>query len=712
MLQQNLNKKAKMAHVVNLLSIAFLDGKITEDEKKLVLKISKELGLTDEEFQTCLKTADAAKGHIVCEPPTSDQEKAAFLKNMVLMMMIDGKCSESEIRYIKVLAEKFGYDGEKTIKILVDKINNEFKQVAKQNQQEQYNPDANLVDSDKAQIRKQVAKGKEALLRHDIREAFNQLFIPAHLDAEAQRLFLSITTIPQRMHQISQSQINVAKEYSDKGYSLSQYVYARYLQLYKPEEKSLEEARKLLEGVRKAGMGDATCLLAEMLLYGNFGLVDLEMYHKMVNEAMDKGSNFANCKRLSEMVHGEHGIQAQPGKAIELIKEFLNGNESDDPGVVMPYYYEILGDAYRKVGDKRQAEHYYRKAINMGHYEAYSNYCLLMSCDDDDNIVDQAVYDRILKAGCDHKDPECILIRGDFPEEEFDALDPTAKKNKHERIQKDLQTAFEMGNGYAAYLFARNYYIGYNGFEEHDEEAWKWLVRGTRMESAECYAMLADMVEDGHMPDDFDTSDDFMEYCQLSALRRGDDSQLKNVVNAYKSGKLTPFAKEIEKYYVPKFESLPETDDDEEDDDDREGVYIPPKVVGIVNTDGVTDIFELDAEYFDELPPFIAADRLDAVRVKPLYDLSKKLGFKDHIVGWVDSMGLIKDLPDNPVGCRIYPGRIAGDLILTLEDDQYHPKSFEGVEELKEVIKALGSKVGRLCLDDAPDDDGRYDGWS
>ncbi|MBP5573549.1 MAG: hypothetical protein J6X40_05220, partial [Bacteroidales bacterium] len=111
------------------------------------------------------------------------------------------------------------------------------------------------------------------------------------------------------------------------------------------------------------------------------------------------------------------------------------------------------------------------------------------------------------------------------------------------------------------------------------------------------------------------------------------------------------------------------------------------------------------------LPEFVGAHRLDAIRVQPLYDISNQLGYDDHITGWVDNMGLLKDLPMNPVGCRIYPGPIAGDMILTLESKKYDPKSFEDLEDLKKVITALGATLERISLDDGPDDDGRFDAY-
>jgi hypothetical protein len=109
----------------------------------------------------------------------------------------------------------------------------------------------------------------------------------------------------------------------------------------------------------------------------------------------------------------------------------------------------------------------------------------------------------------------------------------------------------------------------------------------------------------------------------------------------------------------------------------------------------------------------IDAKRLDAIRTQPLYDLTDKMGYRDkHITVWVDNMGLLRGLPENRIGCRLYPGSIVGDLILTLEDNKYKPMSFENLSELKQVIAELGATLKYVYLDDEPDDDGRFDAWS
>ena len=138
------------------------------------------------------------------------------------------------------------------------------------------------------------------------------------------------------------------------------------------------------------------------------------------------------------------------------------------------------------------------------------------------------------------------------------------------------------------------------------------------------------------------------------------------------------------------------------------------KLIAIIQPDGRADIHEYDVEDdWDDLPPMIDAKRLDAIRTQPLYDLSEEMGYTTkHITAWVDNMGLLRGLPENRIGCMLYPGSIVGDLILTLEDNKYNPMSFDDLDELKKILVGLGANLVNVYLDDGPDDDGRFDAWS
>ena len=148
-------------------------------------------------------------------------------------------------------------------------------------------------------------------------------------------------------------------------------------------------------------------------------------------------------------------------------------------------------------------------------------------------------------------------------------------------------------------------------------------------------------------------------------------------------------------------------------DENDDFYYNDDKFIAIIKTDGNAEILEFDVEYWDELPDYIAAKRLDAVRVMPLFDIAEELGLDDHITGWVDDSGLLKNLDKNPVGCKIYPGAIAGDMILTLEDDNYNPKNFNDLDVIYDILCKLGvTEIEENFDDEYDEEDGRFDAWS
>ena len=76
-----------MGHIINLLSIAYADGSITEEEKNLICSISDNLGLTNEEFNHCLATWQETDEDILkVSMPEAEEDRIAFLKNMTLLM--------------------------------------------------------------------------------------------------------------------------------------------------------------------------------------------------------------------------------------------------------------------------------------------------------------------------------------------------------------------------------------------------------------------------------------------------------------------------------------------------------------------------------------------------------------------------------------------------------------------------------------------------
>ena len=111
-----MTKETKMGHIMNLVSIASADGDISEVEQNFIYSVAQDLGLTDEEFVQCLKKwSETNEEDIKLGSPRTIEDRFAFIKNMVLLMMLDGEISDSERKYIANVADRWGLDGEESV---------------------------------------------------------------------------------------------------------------------------------------------------------------------------------------------------------------------------------------------------------------------------------------------------------------------------------------------------------------------------------------------------------------------------------------------------------------------------------------------------------------------------------------------------------------------------------------------------------------------
>ena len=70
------NKKQLMSNVVNMMVLACIDGKVSDDEQRLISSIAQSYGLTEEEYKECGDKCNESlqNNNIVFEVPKSDAE--------------------------------------------------------------------------------------------------------------------------------------------------------------------------------------------------------------------------------------------------------------------------------------------------------------------------------------------------------------------------------------------------------------------------------------------------------------------------------------------------------------------------------------------------------------------------------------------------------------------------------------------------------------
>lgn len=102
----NKSKKQKLSHLASLHFLMRIDGNISDEEMKLLVKIGKErLKLSKEEIMSVLlnRFNDFAA-------PKNEKEFQTILYDLVFLMMADGVIDDREYKYCVKFASIFGYD--------------------------------------------------------------------------------------------------------------------------------------------------------------------------------------------------------------------------------------------------------------------------------------------------------------------------------------------------------------------------------------------------------------------------------------------------------------------------------------------------------------------------------------------------------------------------------------------------------------------------
>ncbi len=86
--------KQKLFH--NLVQLAAIDGKFTEEEIQLLVARAEEWNIPTEEFETSL--ASLGHGEIELEIPESKEDRLHMMREMILVMAVDGELAEAEKR--------------------------------------------------------------------------------------------------------------------------------------------------------------------------------------------------------------------------------------------------------------------------------------------------------------------------------------------------------------------------------------------------------------------------------------------------------------------------------------------------------------------------------------------------------------------------------------------------------------------------------------
>ncbi|EAY31706.1 tellurite resistance TerB family protein [Microscilla marina] len=112
-----MDKQTALHYFQNLYLIAVADGKLADEEKKILVKFSQKMGINAREASEIM--LDIRYRDFVV--PQSKDEQMAHFKDIVSMMMSDGNIHNQEYELCKRYAEKIG-KSEITLNRLIDSI--------------------------------------------------------------------------------------------------------------------------------------------------------------------------------------------------------------------------------------------------------------------------------------------------------------------------------------------------------------------------------------------------------------------------------------------------------------------------------------------------------------------------------------------------------------------------------------------------------------
>lgn len=372
-------------------------------------------------------------------------------------------------------------------------------------------------------------------------------------DKKAEKRYLSVFLESDNLFLLNEDTLAMLKAYAEKGNPHAQYALGRYHIIVQPEADSVEQAERMYTYAYEHGVVDAGAAMIGPLKYGMFGKIDVTRAKDLLEETLEKGSRLAAMKQLSNLMYGFDGVEQNHGKALTIINELIEMDGEDDV-VWMAWKANALLDIY----GAETALPYYEKAAKMGSLSAMYVLPYAVEKDEDGEPLDKKAYLEVLKRGMEMECYDCFYQYAMTLEDE-------------EEVEQVLKKAVELGSPQAA-RFLGDYYRQVGDIEDAElreyyyQQAWLYYSAGARYASKECMERMYDMADEQVLL----VPEERKNVIAIVGARRGSQKLINAVVDAYKQGKLTEFAAEIEQYHLPKYDAewMEEDDEDEEPDDD------------------------------------------------------------------------------------------------------------------------------------------------
>ena len=100
--------RERLSHLRNLVAVAFADGKLEDNEMAALAIVMEREGLSSSDLERCINNPKDIK----FIPPQTSEQRIAYLRDMVLLMMCDGDIDKREFALCKATAIALGFKHE------------------------------------------------------------------------------------------------------------------------------------------------------------------------------------------------------------------------------------------------------------------------------------------------------------------------------------------------------------------------------------------------------------------------------------------------------------------------------------------------------------------------------------------------------------------------------------------------------------------------
>jgi TPR repeat protein len=182
--------------------------------------------------------------------------------------------------------------------------------------------------------------------------------------------------------------------------------------------------------------------------------------------------------------------------------------------------------------------------------------------------------------GNDAMDPMCMyyfLLDKIESYYDIDPEDTQARDEYRQMIIHALELNIEWCHPMSMELLGDIYREGKLDVPADPVKAWSYYVQGSEFMHASCFGKMYDMLQTDEIQLGQMSNEEAMDLCMINGARLHDARLLVATVEAYKHGRLTRFAREIEMFHIPAYDAIPDDEplDDEDEGPDDDGRYDP-----------------------------------------------------------------------------------------------------------------------------------------